>query len=91
MKTRVIFNPLLQEEYDMPAVVDVEGATVGECLEDLARQFPESRDFIADNESVVRVLVSLNNQEAINLDAEGLGTKLNPGDEIYLIALIAGG
>ena len=91
MKTRILINPMLQERYDVPSVVEVECDTVGECLKDLARQYPDSRNWFEDESGLIRVFVTINNTDTINIDENGLKTRLNPGDEIGIFALIGGG
>jgi len=39
--TIIRINPLLQEHAELPAVVEVSGETVGECLDDLIQKFPQ--------------------------------------------------
>jgi molybdopterin converting factor small subunit len=71
-------------------LVEVEGVTVGECLNNLVRQFPDVKRtlFDAEGKLLSSVLISINLQ---SLQREDLNKNINPGDEIYLILIIPGG
>jgi len=81
----------LQEYADIPASLEVNGKTVGECLDDLIRQYPESKNWLFDQDGLLRVLISINNVETVVLDKEGLGRILNADDELQIFAVIGGG
>jgi len=91
MSTKVKIGPLLQEYLEIPAVLEVSGSTVGECLDDLIRQYPEIRTWLFDQNSLVRVLVSVNNAEIVSLDKEGSKRILKQNDELQIFAVVAGG
>jgi molybdopterin converting factor small subunit len=91
MNTKVKIGPLLQEYLEIPAVLEVSGSTVGECLDDLIRQYPEIRTWLFDQNSLVRVLLSVNNAEIVSLDKEGSKRILKPNDELQIFAVVAGG
>jgi molybdopterin converting factor small subunit len=72
------------------AAVEVEGATVGECLEALAARFPGMRAALWDESG------RLKNQIEIYLNAasaypDELKKPVKPGDEIHLTVMLAGG
>ena len=70
--------------------LEAAGATVGEVLADLGRQFPELRDRILDGEEVRRfVNVYVNNEDIRYID--DLDTAVAERDEISIIPAIAGG
>lgn len=81
----------MQEYADIPASLEVNGKTVGECLDDLIRQYPESKNWLFDQDGLLRVLISINNVETVVLDKEGLGRILNADDELQIFAVIGGG
>ena len=91
MSTKVKIGPLLQEYLEIPVVLEVSGSTVGECLDDLIRQYPEIRTWLFDQNSLVRVLVSVNNAEIVSLDKEGSKRILKQNDELQIFAVVAGG
>ena len=91
MSTKVNIGPLLQEYSGIPSTLDVDGNTVGQCLDDLIRQYPESRSWLFDEGGLLRVMVSINNIETVALDKEGLDRILKTDDELQIFAVIGGG
>jgi len=89
--TTVKINSLLREHAELPAVVEVSGKTVGECLDDFIIQFPHSKTWFFDPDSLFRVIISVNNIEVVTLDDEGLNRGLKSGDEIVIFAIVSGG
>lgn len=89
--TRVKISPLLQEYADIPAVLEVDGNTIGECLDDLIKQSPESRSWLFGQDSLTRVIISINNVEIVTLDNDGLKRRLKSDDEIMIFAIASGG
>lgn len=91
MSTKVNIGPSLQEYSGIPGTLEVKGKTVGECLDDLIRQYPESRSWLFAQDGLLRVLVSINNVEAVTPDREGLDRILKADDELQIFAVIGGG
>ena len=89
--TKVKTNPLLQEHADLPSIIEVDGKTIGECLDDIVRQYPQSKIWLFDQDSLMRVMISINNEEIVTLDEEGLNRKLESNDEIMIFAIVSGG
>jgi molybdopterin synthase sulfur carrier subunit len=73
------------------AAVDVEGATVGEALEQLFTEHGELRDRITESDGELRrfVNVYLAGEDIRYLD--GLGTALPAGAELTILPAVAGG
>jgi sulfur-carrier protein len=71
--------------------LDVEGATVGEVIDGLIGRFPSLRDQLLTGEGDLNrfVNVYVNGQDVRYLD--GLGTKVEPRDEVRLLPAMAGG
>ena len=71
-------------------IVDVNGNTVGECIRDLVRQYPEIEKQIFDNKgNLLSVLeIYLNGASAF---PDELKKTVKDGDEIYLLTMLAGG
>ncbi|UCB43075.1 MAG: MoaD/ThiS family protein [Dehalococcoidales bacterium] len=91
MSIKVNVGPLLQEYSDIPGNLEVNGSTVGQCLDDLIRQYPESRNWLFDEGGLLRVVISINNIETVTLDKEGLDRILKAGDELQIFAVVSGG
>jgi len=84
--------PILQEHLDIPGTVEVQGKTIGECLDDLVRQYAELRSWLFDPNELLRVLIGLNNEAVMTLSTKSLLDRvLKPDDEIRIVAILAGG
>jgi molybdopterin converting factor small subunit len=92
MSTLVKIAPVLQEQLQIPDTVEVQGKTIGECLDDLIRQYPEIQGWLFDANELLRVLISINNEAISVMNTKShLDRVLNPDDEIRLLAIYAGG
>ncbi len=91
MSIKVNIGSLLQEYSGIPGALEVNGNTVGQCLDDLIRQHPESRNWLFDESGLLRVVVSINNVETVTPDKEGLERILKDEDELQIFAVIGGG
>ena len=91
MSTKVIITPVLQDYFNIPSVLLVNGNTIGECLDDLIRQYPEARGLLFDQNDMLPVLVSINNQETVIMNSDNLDRVMNSDDEIQISAVIGGG
>jgi MoaD family protein len=64
--------------------------TLGECIDQLDRQFPGVRRRLLNDEGrIAAVLIFLNGENVTKL--KGLTTEISDGDEIGIIPLAAGG
>jgi len=89
--TKIKINPLLQEYADIPSVMEADGNTIGECLDDLIKQYPQSGNWLFAQDSLMRVIISINNVELITLDTASLNRRLKSSDEIMIFAMVSGG
>ena len=71
-------------------VADVNGGTVGECLNDLVEQFPQlkARLFSKNGKLRKNIDVYINGESAY---PEELARPVNNGDELHIINAIVGG
>jgi molybdopterin converting factor small subunit len=72
------------------SVIEVNGGTVGECLTDLIKQFPQLRKYVFDKDNKLRNYVEI----YVNLESsypEELAQPVNPGDELDITLILAGG
>ena len=84
-------GPLLQEYHQIPGILRVEGESVGECLNDLFRQYPGAKEWLLDTQGVLQVMVYINGEENIVYHREDFSRKLSPGDELQIVPVITGG
>ena len=71
-------------------VVEVEGNTVGDCLQHLVRQFPDMGKAIFDKKGKILNIVEV----YVNLESaypDELAKQVKDGDEIHLTYMLAGG
>lgn len=67
-----------------------QGATLGECIDQMDREFPGIRDRLLNEEGEIgAILIFLNGENVMKL--EGLATSISDGDEIGIIPFAAGG
>jgi len=72
------------------AVVEVNGNTVGQCLEQLITRFPKTRKRLLEkNGALSRIIdIYVNGESAY---PEGLDTAVKDGDELHIEVIISGG
>jgi len=64
--------------------------TLGECIDQLDREFPGIRDRLLNEEGEIgAILIFVNGENVTKL--EGLATSISDGDEIGIIPFAAGG
>ena len=90
MSIKVNIHPVLQHYTNDRDVAEVNGTTVGECLNDLVKQFPgiERGLFNKQGRLLNYVDIYVNLQSAF---PEELTKPVKDGDEIQLVMMIAGG
>ncbi len=81
----------LQAKAMQKAVVEVDGRTVAECLEDLIRRYPRLKgEILDDNENMlIKWMVSINS--TIVTMPDDLSNSIKDEDIIELLPMIAGG
>ena len=82
---------LLQEKTSGATLVEVEGADVRECIVDLTRRHPGLKGTILDEEDriLLKWMVYINEKSAVS--SEELSCRLEDGDKIALLPMVAGG
>jgi molybdopterin converting factor small subunit len=91
MKIKVnVFSANLLRAMRNPPAVEAEGETVGQCLNDLIRQYPDVAGLILDKAGRLRreVYVYVN---AESLHKAEMTRPLKPGDALILAVLVTGG
>jgi molybdopterin converting factor small subunit len=91
MAVTVRIPPYWRRHTDRKADLAAEGATVGEALADVVRQYPDLRDLVYGDggEPAGGISVFLN-RESINR-RDGVATPVLPGDSLMIVLAIAGG
>lgn len=92
MPVKVFISSTLRSFTERNAQLELEGQTVQELLNTLGEEYPKIKSVIFEQEEQrLRPFVNIYvNQESIAA-LDGLQTKLNAGDEVLLVPIIAGG
>jgi len=72
-------------------VVNVPGATVGEVIANLERQFQGIKERLCDDQGQVRRFVNVYASDEDIRFLQGLDTPVKDGDEITIVPALAGG
>ena len=90
MSVTINLHPNLHHFTDGQAVAEVNGSTVGQCLADLVKQFPQIRQglFGKDGKLLNYVDIYVNQESAY---PEELAKPVKDGDELHITLIIAGG
>ncbi len=71
-------------------VVEVQGSTVGDCLDHLAKEYPGMGEALFEKKGKLRGYIEI----FLNLQStypEELAMPVKDGDEIYVVVMLAGG
>lgn len=90
MSVKINIHPFFSHLTNDQAVVEVNGSTVGQCLEQLVTQFPKVRNWLFEKDGKVNRLVDIyvNGESAY---PEELAKPVKDGDELHTVVIIAGG
>lgn len=78
----------LHDYTDQRAVVEADGATLREVLEDLDARHPGVRFRVVDEQGEIRTHIKM----FVNArEVSSLGARLEPSDEVHIIAALSGG
>lgn len=90
MTIKINLHKTHRQHTDGQEIIETEGSTIGECLNDLVAKFPKLKDEIFDKKgALLSVLeVYLNGASAY---PDELKREVADGDEIHLITMLAGG
>ncbi len=90
MSVTLQIHPLIRHLTNNQKTVEVKGANVSQCLENLVSQFPATRDWLYNNEGGLRETIELYiNGE--NIFPEGLSKPVHENDRIDMLMLLSGG
>ena len=90
MSVTINIHPSLYHFTDGQAVAEVNGDTVGQCLDHLVKQFPgiEEGLFNKKGKLLNYIDIYVNEEDAY---PEELAKSVNDGDELHIILLVGGG
>ena len=90
MSIKIDIPSYLQPFTNNNKVVEVNGSTVGECLNNLVKQFPgiEKKLFSKGNKLYEDVGIYVNGEDAY---LERLAKRVQDGDELHILYIVAGG
>ena len=90
MSVKINIPQFLQHLANDVKTADVNGSTVGECLNDLVKRFPQFEELLFDkNGKLLKYVDVYINEESTY--PEELAKPVNDGDELYIMNIIAGG
>lgn len=90
MSVKLNLHRSLAHLADDQTVVEVDGNTVGQCLEQLAARFPRLKRRLFEKDGTLsRILEIYVNGESAYPDE--LATPVKDGDELHTVVLISGG
>lgn len=90
MSVRINLHPNLLQFTNDQAIVEVNGSTVGECLDELVKQFPQIKRGLFDKDGKLLNYVDV----YVNYESsypEELAKPVKDGDELHITLIIAGG
>lgn len=90
MSVKINIHPFLSQHTNGQDSVEVNGSTVGQCLEQLVARYPELRKWLFEKDGKLNRLVEL----YVNAESsypEELAKPVKDGDELYIIIIISGG
>ena len=88
MSIKIKMSQILQQFTRNEDTVEISGSTVGECLDDLIRQFPDIKKWLFDKNGILVALIIINGETAYPKD---LNRPVADGDELNLIRTVGGG
>lgn len=90
MSIKITLHPNLYHLSNGQATVEVRGNTVGQCLDDLVRQFPGIKKMLFDKNGKLLNYVDIFVNEESCYPME-LARPVKDGDELDIVLMIAGG
>jgi molybdopterin synthase sulfur carrier subunit len=90
VSVKINIHPFLSQHTNNQDVVEVNGSTVGQCLQQLVAQFPELRPWLVEKDGKLNRLVEI----YVNVESsypEELAKPVKDGDELHIIIIISGG
>ena len=88
-----IFYPHLLQVTNNQKVVEVNGTTVGQCLDDLIKRFPDIGKFIFVEQGKLLNFINIlvNGESVLTYSPDPLAKPVKDGDMLDIALMIAGG
>ena len=88
-----IFTPDLLQATNNQKVVEVNGTTVGQCLNDLVKQFPDIGKGVFDEQGklLTYIIIFVNGESILTYSPDPLTKPVKDGDVLDISLMIAGG
>ena len=90
MSIKVNIDPALQHMTNDQLTVEVNGATVGQCLENLVKRFPALGHWLIDPQGKLHDSVDVFVNQVSSFPEE-LSKPVKDGDELHIVTIISGG
>jgi len=90
VSVKIHIHPFLSQHTNNQDVVEVNGSTVGQCLEQVVARFPELKQWLFEKDGKLNRLVEI----YVNMESsypEELAKPVKDGDELHIIIIISGG
>jgi len=90
MSVKINLHPILSNLVSSNDVVEVNGRTVGQCLDQLVTRFPELKEWIFNKDGHINSIIDV----YVNMESsypEELAKPVQDGDELHIIIVITGG
>ncbi len=90
MSIKIDIPSYMKSSTDNRGVVELNGSTVGECLNHLVKQFPRMKKqlFSKDGNLFENIIISINGESAY---PEQLAKPVKDGDELKIVLVVGGG
>ncbi len=90
MGIKIVLPSYLQSQANNMETIEVNGSTVGECLNHLVKQFPHMEKMLLDKKGKLLdyVNIYINEEDAY---PDELAKSVKDGDALYILYMIGGG
>ena len=88
MSVKIKVSQVLRQFTKNRDTVEVNGGTVGECLDDLIRRFPDTKKWLFDKDGRLLALMLINGE---TIHQKELDRPVAGGDELHLVLVFGGG
>ena len=92
LTVRVYVTEMLVRHLNTRPELTVDAKNLGDLLNEIERKYQGFRDSICDESGRIRTYINVFvNGQNVRQDPESLSTPLSDGDEVYILASVAGG